>query len=649
MRPPPVEPLLAVCPTLESWLAADSKNVVVLAGVLDVFHVDVLAATLLLFTRFTSDARTALAYVAHVVEHHDYLPPSASFERVVHFAAAKLRRERPSNSAPLRLRFAIVHSAPPIDAEEGACRPVFEVLTGPTDDAKALAWSNVAGGVESSFELATAQRFCAARGDTSMPFQLTPPPLIDSDFGVRATHVTVRNGAVREMVPLFSAWHHASFVDGDALVLRLASSQVEVSDALAPHVDDEFAIDLMFAPDEDSDENQAERSRLQRAQASLRLPQDDERAGGVLFPGGVDEAMEAKRAFAAFTERELAARAQQAAAEQRERAKRAAKEAEAEAKRREREDPVAARHARRVEHARRLRDRFQVFNERFGLPSDEIPFAAVSCGMPLIIARHSSLSEQFSCGYLAANTKRPVPGTLFVSMTYLAFAASFSKRDLVFPLRDVSGLSDEQQSKLYRNCITVTITDEEEHVFVWVERANKYNADLASAEKARKAEQREIAKKRRSAAAAALNENNVDDDDEDPDEADGLVRRRTTQQHKRAGSSGGAKADASDNDSDEDEEDADMRPVDVVERAWRDCQEAHDMRLAMGSGGTLTKQRDLLNKRDMQVLMLGGTYRKLKRGQPLMLAGERCESFFKIVKGKVRGARARTTNDAQRM
>ena len=55
----------------------------------------------------------------------------------------------------------------------------------------------------------------------------------------------------------------------------------------------------------------------------------------------------------------------------------------------------------------------------------------------------------------------------------------------------------------------------------------------------------------------------------------------------------------------------------------------------MGSEGALTKQRDLLNKRDMQVLMLGGTYRKLKRGQLLIEAGAPLTFVYKITKGKV--------------
>ena len=87
-RPPPLEPLLAVCPTIESWLLADPANVVVLSGTLDVFHIDLLAAVVLLYARFTSDARTALSYVAHCVEMHAYAPPTPSYVRVAHFAAS---------------------------------------------------------------------------------------------------------------------------------------------------------------------------------------------------------------------------------------------------------------------------------------------------------------------------------------------------------------------------------------------------------------------------------------------------------------------------------------------------------------------------------------------------------------------------------
>ena len=147
--------------------------------------------------------------------------------------------------------------------------------------------SNVPGGLDGSFGLAEAQRFVAAKGDTAMPFQLSPAPLLVGDFGVRLTHVSVRNGAVKFIVPLLSVWHHTAFLDGEGLVLRLAPSQLEIDDVLAPHIDDEFAIDLMFAPVDASDEDPAAAGAIKSAAAvpSMRLPFDDERIGASLFPG----------------------------------------------------------------------------------------------------------------------------------------------------------------------------------------------------------------------------------------------------------------------------------------------------------------------------------------------------------------------------
>jgi hypothetical protein len=40
----------------------------------------------------------------------------------------------------------------------------------------------------------------------------------------------------------------------------------------------------------------------------------------------------------------------------------------------------------------------------------------------------------------------------------------------VLVLRDIVQLNDESQSKLYRNCINVSMSDDSEYHFVWVER-----------------------------------------------------------------------------------------------------------------------------------------------------------------------------------
>ena len=179
---------------------------------------DLVLAELLLLTRLTTDARTALAFVAHQCA-RDATPPS--LVRHAHFAAALLRHEPTSCACALRLRFALVQCIVPCESIEpgdgggSGCRPVLELFSG--DDGRLL-YASVAGGVQ-GFNLASAQRFVSARGDTAMPFALEPAPLIDGAFVVRLTHVDVRNGAVLRVRPLFAVWHHTAFVDGVALVV----------------------------------------------------------------------------------------------------------------------------------------------------------------------------------------------------------------------------------------------------------------------------------------------------------------------------------------------------------------------------------------------------------------------------------------------
>ena len=70
----------------------------------------------------------------------------------------------------------------------------------------------------------------------------------------------------------------------------------------------------------------------------------------------------------------------------------------------------------------------------------------------------------------------------------------------------------QKRSTLYRRCVNVTV-GEDEYVFTWVERAGKYNADLAKAEAARREDAKaQINESKRAAAEANLS--NDDDDDE---------------------------------------------------------------------------------------------------------------------------------------
>lgn len=191
---------------------------------------DLVLCELLLLARFTSDARTALAYLAHRLERAHYEPPPPSIVRHMHLAAALLRHEPPPCRAALRLRFALVQCVLACDADDvdggaGGCRPVLELFSGV--DGRLL-YASVAGGVN-GFQLASAPHFLPTRGDAAMPFALEPPPLLDGAFVARLTHVDVRGGVVQRVRPLLSVWLHTAFVDGVALVQVRARRSLAVS------------------------------------------------------------------------------------------------------------------------------------------------------------------------------------------------------------------------------------------------------------------------------------------------------------------------------------------------------------------------------------------------------------------------------------
>jgi hypothetical protein len=149
--PPTLERALSLCAAIDAWLRADASNVVGIVGTVDGWQAPLLVAELLLFARFTTDARIALAYVAHQLDHVHYVAPPASFARHAHFAATLLHRERPPCAHALRLRFVYVHSVLPCD-DDGSCRAVLEIVSGIDG---ALLAASVPGGLAAGSHLET--------------------------------------------------------------------------------------------------------------------------------------------------------------------------------------------------------------------------------------------------------------------------------------------------------------------------------------------------------------------------------------------------------------------------------------------------------------------------------------------------------------
>jgi CRP-like cAMP-binding protein len=559
--PPSLESTLSLCLTIESFLAANPLNVAVIQGSQDAWQADLLAAALLLFTRFTADPRTALAFVAYRVAQFAYVPPPPSFVRATHFTAMLLRHEQRLNAAPLRLRFLIVHSVPALDAAAG-CRPLLELL----DEDGAPLWSNCASAEPTDEQLRALPHFSTRRGDSSMPFQIEPAPLVDGDFSLRVAHIDAATTVTKR--PLFSAWHHTAFIDGEALVLRLASSQFDVRPEVRGEIDDEFALDLIFAAEEGGAQSQSLRPSV------LRLPTDVERCGESLFPNGELDVVTTKRAFAAFTDKELTRRADEEESERARRAKADSAAASKASRRGEKEDPAAARLAARTRAARRLRERYAKFFETFGLPADEVPLGTFSCA-------------------LVVSSGKPLPGSLYTTANFIAFHGSVVTRDLVFSLRDIASINDANKSTIYRKCVNLTLTDGTLYTFAWVERSHaKETAAIPDDLKS---------------SASVVKKSDDDDDDEDAEIDEAML----------AASNDGS-----------------LSALEQIDSLWRDCQASRNMRLAMGSDGALASQRDLFTQRDMSVLMLGATFRKLKRGEELFAAGSALVAVYKLSKGK---------------
>jgi hypothetical protein len=280
---------------LRAFCTASPLNVAVIQGSQDAWQADLLAAALLLFTRFTADPRTALAFVAFRVAQFAYVPPPPSFVRATHFTAMLLRHEARHNSAPLRLRFLIVHSVPALDAA-GGCRPLLELL----DEDGAPLWSN--GGCRrrpsrpTSSGCARCRTFRRVAATRRCRFRSSRRRSSTATSRCASTHIDAGDRARHEATDVQRVAPHGVH-RRRGLVLRLASSQFDVRPEVRGEIDDEFALDLIFAAEEGGRVAEPATRQL------LKLPTDVDRCGECLFPNGEIDVVTTKRAFAAFTDK----------------------------------------------------------------------------------------------------------------------------------------------------------------------------------------------------------------------------------------------------------------------------------------------------------------------------------------------------------
>lgn len=125
--PPTLEAALTLCGTIDAWLNADARNVCAVVGAQDLWQVDLLLAELLLYARFTTDARTALAFLAYRLDHFHYVAPAPSLTRHVHFASMLLRHD------PLPCRSPYVSVRVLMCTDDRSCSVLYCFLSIPSD------------------------------------------------------------------------------------------------------------------------------------------------------------------------------------------------------------------------------------------------------------------------------------------------------------------------------------------------------------------------------------------------------------------------------------------------------------------------------------------------------------------------------------
>jgi hypothetical protein len=197
---------------LRAFSLASPLNVAVIQGSQDAWQADLLAAALLLFTRFTADPRTALAFVAYRVA-QSRLCSAAALVRArhaLHRHAAAPRAAPQQRAAPT----ALSHCPQRAGARHrGRLSPAARAAR---RDGAPL-WSNcaVAAAEPPTSSCARCRTFRRVAATRRCRFRSSRRRSSTATSRCASTHIDVGRRARVTKRPMFSAWHHTAFIDGE--------------------------------------------------------------------------------------------------------------------------------------------------------------------------------------------------------------------------------------------------------------------------------------------------------------------------------------------------------------------------------------------------------------------------------------------------
>lgn len=237
---PPLGLLFQICTAVESWLDADSSNVAVIHCLTGKARTASMVASILTWIGEFNTYQESLHYIAGrrgIPDAMELLVPSQ--KRYLEYFGNVLEGVRPS-SEPILLRRVIMNSIPRMSRykESYGCCPYIQLFKFGRLFATAAASGNAVNDAKQQMLLHWVEE---SEGAISFNVNMA----IQGDILIRCRHAEPTG----KRVSMFRAAFHTSFVSGG--VLRLNTSQLDgcYEDS---RFDDDFFVDLIFAPIESS-------------------------------------------------------------------------------------------------------------------------------------------------------------------------------------------------------------------------------------------------------------------------------------------------------------------------------------------------------------------------------------------------------------
>jgi C2 domain of PTEN tumour-suppressor protein len=241
---PPLGLLFKICTSVESWLDADEKNVAVVHCLTGKGRTAALMACILTWIGEFSSPMEALQYVAQRRSISADFLTIPSQRRYVQYFSNMLDGVKP-RSEPLLLRRVIINTIPNFGGKAGGenkegCCPYVQLFK----CGKLVATAAPPAGENSGTGAVELQWISISEGSVSF----TVDSAVQGDLLLRCRHADPSGSRVS----MFRAAFHTGYVPCG--VLRLTKAQLDGA-CSDPRFDEEFFIDLIFAPVEKSSRN----------------------------------------------------------------------------------------------------------------------------------------------------------------------------------------------------------------------------------------------------------------------------------------------------------------------------------------------------------------------------------------------------------